>query len=61
MVNKSKAGASHEILHGTGGQNLIWPCNRRDASADMDRDATDIVADFLTFAGMKASTYFDPE
>jgi hypothetical protein len=35
MVDKFKAGAGHKVLHRIGGQNLVWTCKRRDASADM--------------------------
>jgi hypothetical protein len=37
-IDKLQPGARHQVLHGARNQNLARPCQRDDASADMDRD-----------------------
>ncbi len=60
-IDKLQPGARHQVPHGARNENLARPCQRGDASADMDRDTPDIFVNFLAFASVKPSSNIDPE
>src|SRR2546421_12406747 len=51
-VFERQAGASHEVLHGARDQYLTWSREGGHPSADVDSDATDVVAGELDLARM---------
>src|SRR3990170_2515242 len=60
-ILEHEARAGHEILHRLGHEHLARSGERPDAGADVDGDATDVVAPPLDFARVQPSSDLDPE
>ena len=58
-VCEAQTGASNQILDCARHQNFVRTCERGNARADVDRNATDILAHHLAFAGVETGTNFN--
>ena len=58
-VCEAQSGAGDQILYRAGHQNFVRTCERGNARADVDRNATDILAHHLALAGMETGTDFN--
>ena len=60
-VSELDSRASDEIPHGLRHEHLARRGPRRDARADVDRDATDLTFHELAFAGVDSGPYLETE
>src|SRR5690349_11099493 len=60
-IGELQARACDEIPHSSGGENFAPTCGCRDPCADVDRQATQLVADPLTFSRVHAGSNLEAE
>jgi hypothetical protein len=60
-VTETQPGAGDQVLYGARYKNLACTGKRRNARADVNGDAADIISDHLAFAGMEPGTNLDTE
>ena len=58
-IREAQTGAGDQIPYRAGHQNFVRTRERGNTRADMDRDATDILAHHLAFAGVETGTDFN--
>src|SRR5690242_2487153 len=60
-VFERDAGSVHKVLDRAGDEHLLSVGQRSDSGSDVDGDPTDVVAAYLTLAGVKARSDVDPQ